>query len=155
MIPTTINLLHYFLSIHNIHTLRQVFHLAAELHAAERIDATAGCDVDGRRVDARWVCDGYPVGHNLFVLAVEVVASFVGNVCVIAPIRFRRRDYSASDERGFFQQIANAACILIMPAAAALDAHGAVDELPAAFRKSVTPCAGFEGATVYDYCSIL
>ena len=68
MIPTTINLLHYFLAIHNIHTLRQVFHLTAELHAAERVDALFGCGVDGRRVDAvRTSCDYNLALYNLSV----------------------------------------------------------------------------------------
>lgn len=73
-------LLHRLLSIDNIYTLRQIFYLAVELHAADRIDALLGCEricrnvSDGRR--------GFLNHHlALYQLAVECDALQRGIKC--------------------------------------------------------------------------
>ena len=73
-------LLHKLLSIDNIYTLRQIFYLAVELHAADRIDALLGCEricrnvFDGRR--------GFLNHHlALYQLAVECDALQRGVKC--------------------------------------------------------------------------
>ena len=73
-------LLHKLLSIHNIHTLRQIFYLAVELHAAERKDTLLSSEricrnvFDGRR--------GF-LNHHLarYQLAVECDALQRGIKC--------------------------------------------------------------------------
>lgn len=73
-------LLHRLLSIDNIYTLRQIFYLAVELHATDRIDALLGCEricrnvFDGRR--------GFLNHHlALYQLAVECDALQRGIKC--------------------------------------------------------------------------
>lgn len=103
-----------------------------------------------QRVDARRVCDGYPVGYDLVVFAEDGVIGMPVSFEFFPVGSLRRNDFAADEFWLLIPRLSDTASNLLIAVFAPLGFHDATVELPVSGDQSTCYSARFHGAAAHD-----